>query len=468
VICACGLFGRAHSPLTVQTSPDTIHTHMSRVKTVKYSQFNINDDRTLCRANFVDIYRVPIEIWCHIFEEYGVKYTLPPLLPLIWRFTKRSSAINTLVISHVCRYFRQITLAMPSWWSAIDLTRPMAEIKTLLERSSPLPITITDVEFSSFHPSRLAATYLAIQKRVTAVDSPVTITDLKNIQAYRNLKRIMIKGPIQGFWVGKGPGEQRLKPFLDCFQSLQSFWWHHSESHWMNDHHIAQNNLISSNKRYSITSLHISANFPETTLLSILRSCPLLENATLRAFSHRKGVMESEGTVSLVRLRNFCIQFTGSDRWFDKLQFPPSLESYQFDYSHLHPLPSVQDRKIWTESLVVGRHRDPDFIPRWLTAEPGILRRLTLMSWLMKDYNACLDYLRVLQTDKSSRAPCPALEEIHIEHYISLVEAPESSDSGFYPCLDLVSKISSSRVKAGRPALLFTWNGVKVELPKER
>jgi hypothetical protein len=213
--------------------------------------------------------------------------------------------------------------------------------------------------------------------------------------------------------------------------------------------------LFSLNKTYSITSLHLSIKQHDYSLLRLLRCCPALENVSLNV--HGTKYSKDIQSVRLPRLRNLWVRFTtGEDAWFSKLELPSVLQSYKFYY--LFPLPHrvCQKLNMRTESLVAKCHPCREFIPSWLATESGYLRSLTLDA-AFQGYKRTMRCLRALQTYKNSQVPCPQLEEVRITHFFRFSEALLKPELGLRRYRNLLSGISSSRVKAGHPPLRFIW-----------
>jgi hypothetical protein len=403
----------------------------------------------------VDIRKLPVELWQQIFDECGVRLTLQILSSLTWPFstpTRTPSTRVLLSISQVCHYFRQIVLAMPLWWSAIDLTRPLSEIETFLERSTPLPIVITEVYLSSFRSSQHEDIFRSIQDRIVAIDTPVQPPDLKSLRHCRNLRHLMIESSLSRY---RGEG---FFPLLDNFKSLRSLWWMFPDTVRANDL------LVSPQSRYSLTSLHISGYLPDTSVLPLLRCCPSLENISLSVVGSQS--TESEQVVHLPRLRNLRVEFMEEDGWFGKIQLPHILECYQFDYCYLYPRHGYQKWGMWMESVIIGSHPDPAFVLSWLAGEPGVLKHLGVKPDSIKSQETCLNYLSMLQTKGSSPISFSRLEEVKIEQNpFSHSILSFCYTLGAY--LDLFSGIRSHRKEAGLPSLLFTWNGRRLKLNED-
>jgi hypothetical protein len=443
----------------------TVSADMDESPTSRNVQAEIADEEALYANKYGDIHMVPVEIWRQIFEDIGIRHSLQALTPLTWPFnaqSKTSSRPVVLSISRVCRYFRQITLAMPVWWSAIDLTRSMPEIKTFLERSASVPLTITNIRFSLFQSQQLASTYLSLKERIVAIDTPVDFSDLISIRYCRNLRHLMVQGALAKYWTSTSryyDGSETFVPLLDHFESLQTLWWHYPQYNEIVDI------LISSNTKCTLTSLHISVALSDTSLLSLLRCCPMLENASLNSYSHGTQNLENERVVRLTHLRNFWIEFNAEDRWFGKLEFQSTLQSFHFNYRFANQYPVTQKLNVWTESLIMGSHPDPGFVASWLATEPGVLKRLTFISKLMVYRTALTDYLWALDVDKNSQVPCSQLEEVCIEHEFSPLTEFPSLESDLVEYRNIISRVSASRVKVGRPPLRLMWNG-KVVYPE--
>jgi hypothetical protein len=198
---------------------------MNKSRTSSPARAEITQDKALHgRRDIVRI--IPFELWCRIFEECGVKPTLRGLIPGYWEQELLRKESMTLSISHVCQYFRQITLAMPIWWSASDMTRPVPLIETFLERSAQLPVIVTNMDFGLDQSPQLGSIYPILERRILAIDIPVPFSGLMDILRYKNLKHLMIKGSlIPGSQHTTTVGPSNLGPLLDHFECLQSIWW---------------------------------------------------------------------------------------------------------------------------------------------------------------------------------------------------------------------------------------------------
>jgi hypothetical protein len=426
---------------------------MSKFELINHTGYQATNDTMLNSAINVIWHELPVEIWHHIFEECTT-YIPRAFTPLSWSFDipkQRQYFYTNIVISHVCRYFREIALSTPALWSTLNLDGPKSELGTFWRRSGQLPITITSLRdnFQVSYPRHLG-TFAAISERIACIDTPIEIENCDLIASCKNLKHIMLRGKkygsLQVHHIGK---------VLNEFGRLEAIWW---------TNRPCDRSSPSLQRKYSLRSLHLAFQVSDTFLLSLLRCCSLLENLSMRVAHVIDSRTNNLGDqiIHLPHLRDLRFQISGEDSWLCQLDVPPILDHLEFSYCAPYPVSSSQEWSMGTKSLVLGDYPDLSSMVSWLVSESGVLKTLTLR---MKQTGQ----KRILQALKADeqQALCPKLEQVHIQFL--LPPKRQRRPPGYRRCdyEDLLYDIFSSRVQAGLPPLRFTLDG-EMMVPREK
>jgi hypothetical protein len=393
-------------------------------------------------------HKLPVEIWCQIFEECvaHVPRTLLPLSRSSDKPEQRKHPYTNVAISHVCRYFRHIALSTPAMWSTLNLDGSKSEVKTFLERSKQLPITITSIRDQFLRGYFLHSnTFATISERIVSIETLVGESNLKIIAPCKNLKHVML-GEGQ-----KWSDRLHIEKILNQFESLETLWWKNI---------FCDLDAISLQNQHHLCSLNLFYKLSDTFLLSVLRCCPALENISALVIGTKDTL--NDDPVHLPRLRDLRLQFFGEDSWVCKLDVPTILDHFEFSYWLPYPSLSSQQWNMRMSSLVLGPHENTSLMVSWLANETGALRTLTMgMPQVLHK-----PLLKALQAN-GLQTLCPNLEQVHVPF---MPEFKTSFTSPGYTRSDyeeLFYDISSSRIQAGLPPLRFTLDGVLV-VPKEK
>jgi hypothetical protein len=386
-------------------------------------------------------HKLPVEIWRQIFEECAVHIpralTSSSLLNAPNILDKRKYPYTNIVISHVCRYFRDIALSTPVLWSTLNLDGPQSELKTFLERSKQLPLTITSIQgYPRFYLIRNMASFKAISERIVCIDAPVDGFASDILASCKNLKHVMLKG---GMYHHK---HHHIERILNDFQFLETIWW----TKISNDPVVT-----SSENKYTLRSLHLSFGVSDASVLSILQSCPVLESVSAHVLGKRD--WEHVKDIHLPRLRELHVQCAGEDSWLCRLDVPQVLDHLEYSYCPPSPYISTQEWGISTRSLVLGDYFDFESMVSWLAREPEALNILTLKMEPIKN-----DMLLTILTANGKRTLCPKLEQVHIQIPLLYKDTKESPDYRRRKD-ELISYVFSSRKHAGLPPLRFISDG---------
>jgi hypothetical protein len=427
---------------------------MSEFRPISHTEDQVTNDTILNSATNTIWHELPVEIWHHIFEECTA-YTPRALTPLSWSFNlpkQRQFFYTNIVISHVCRYFRKITLSTPVLWSALNLDGPKSEVETFLRRSGQLPITITSLRdiFEASYP-RHSDTFAAISKRIVCIDTPVEIENYDLTASCKNLKHIMLRGKQYGT-----PRVHHIGKVLNEFGHLEAIWW--------TNRSFDPSSSPSLQRKYSLRSLHLAFQVSDTFLLPLLHCCPLLENLSARVTHVIDSRTDKLGDqiIRLPHLRDLRLQISGEDSWLCQLDVPPILDHLEFSYCAPHPVSSSQMWSMGTKSLVLGDYPDLSSMVSWLASESGLLKTLTLRM-KQTDQKRILQALKV----KEQRALCPKLEQVHIRFLLPPKRQRRPPGYRKRDYEDLLYDIFSSRVQVGLPPLQFTLDG-EMMVPREK
>jgi hypothetical protein len=403
---------------------------------------------TLSYAPNANCHNLPVEIWRQIFEESvaHIPRALAPFSAPLDPLEQRRHYYIGISVSHVCRYFRHIALSTPILWSTLNFDSSEIELKTFLERSAQLPLTITSVgDLFSTVDSQHVGIFKAIAARIVNINSPIERGSFEKLKVCKNLKHIMLRG-------NSGYEKSNVEIVLNQFESLESLCWTNA---------FNETVTLSSQKKYALRSLHLLFRVPDKCLLSILRCCPALETVS----AHVIGTTDTEDDqdVRLPRLRDLRVKFSSEDSWLCKLNVPIILDYYEFSYHLPFPQSSYHQWDMRMKSLVLGEFFDLPLLVSWLSSEPGFLKTLTLSLQFRPDQR------RVLQALKAdgTRTLCPQLEEVRIQYLLPLDQLERVPDYTRSDYEELFYDIYSSRAQAGLPPLRFIWNGVVV-VPKQR
>jgi hypothetical protein len=382
--------------------------------------------------------KLPVEIWCQIFEE-SVILIPRVLLPFSMSFDPHEKGkyyYTNIAISHVCRYFRHIALSAPVLWSTLNLDGSETELKTFLKRSAQLPLTVTCREsyFNLPYPRHFDL-FVAIAPRIVNIDTPVKHESLLLLQVCRNLKHIMLRG-------GLGHQQPNVENVLAQFPSLETLWWTKATNRDLKP---------LSKKIYPLRSLRLSFKVSDEYFRSILRCCPALEHISAHVIGTEN--TQEDQIIRLSRLLDLRVQFYGEDSWFCKLDIPGILDCYEFSYHTPYPELGFHQWDIQMESLVLGEYFNLPLLVSWLGRDPGVLKTLTLLLKFQSDQN---QILKALEVD-GTRILCPQLEEVHIQYGVPFEQLPTGKDYE-----ELFHNIYSSRVEVRLPRLQFTWNGIVI------
>jgi hypothetical protein len=382
----------------------------------------------------VDIQRLPVEVWREVFQ-----YCIEPEI----LYTRQIEALPEILyndmnikLSHVCRYFRAIALSMPSLWSTWNLGH--AKLDTFLERSSQLPITIVDKGFPGWQGRlRNGRILKLVRDRIISFGNSIPFRNIGEFRRFSNMQHLMIND------VGPGGFEENIKQVLKDFKDLKSLVWHNGRCSRMDV-------KFSSPIRYNLTSLRLGHSYEEPFLLSLLRSCPLLE--TLHVCTRGNGETETEAMVSLPRLKTLQVTLERFDNWLSKIKGASTLDLCTLDFENFSDIKFEEEWCFWPVSLDLRRHQ-PSGIISWLANEPGALKTLTLAHQWNSNIKIYLDELKW----PDGRLSCPGLEELRIPF------DPNESKGD-------LCEIYFSRIEAGLKPLRIFWRGAPLypTVPKGR
>ncbi|PVF93505.1 hypothetical protein CPB86DRAFT_790074 [Serendipita vermifera] len=377
----------------------------------------------------VDVSGVPVEIWEEIFLYYTEPQDSVQLAALSSLKTTRSMNV---ALSHVCRLFRNIVLSMPSLWTTLDPSLPVARFNAFAERSSQLPITIEDTKHIRLTvPSTHAQAFQNVQNRIVKIRNPIYFDNLYmfHVQQCRNLQYLISESED---W-RRGP--DNLKQILRDFKELKSFTWRCP--------YYLASTRFSSPINYGLTNLRITSILEEVFVLDLLRSCPLLERGAFQTVGYQAS--GSEPTVSLPCLKDLDLGFAYMyNGWLWKLQGTPILDVFCFHAKGiLHSLTNNLSMPFRLTSLEFHGDVDSDLTLPWLKDEPGVLRSLTLSGIPIQKLRVYLDTLKC----KGERLICPQLEEFR---FLYKRRRRKRSEGDLWD-------IYSSRCRAGLKALRIVW-----------
>ncbi|PVF93506.1 hypothetical protein CPB86DRAFT_108042 [Serendipita vermifera] len=381
---------------------------------------------------------IPVEIWQEIFvycteRQDSVYLSLPSSSQTTWK------PMN-VVLSHVCRLFRNIVLSMPYLWSKLDLGMSIDQLNTFVERSSQLPVIIDSSKHDRFMvPFKYLSTFQTVQDRIVRINTPVHFDDLNRfqIQKCRNLRHLVAKSEDWEL------GEDNLKQVLDDFKELKSLTWH-------SPFYLSMNIRFSPLTKYGLTTLRVMALLEEAFVMDLLRHCPFLERGSFETAG--KGDIQHQEVIPLPRLKSldfsFALMYTG---WLWKIQGPPILDSFCLRQSDsVYALTDRLSLPFRLLSLEVDGDVSPYFILPWLEEEPGSLRNLTLSGvpiWKLQVY---LDSLK----RRGDAMTCPQLETLWI---LSKRRGRKRVEG------DLL-RIYLSRHRAGLKSLCIVWDDKSLQL----
>ncbi|PVF94988.1 hypothetical protein CPB86DRAFT_623094 [Serendipita vermifera] len=379
-------------------------------------------------ARKVDVRKVPVEIWEEVFTYFAEPQEW--VLSLLLEGSRTPRPHMGVVLSHVCRLFRNIALSMPSLWSRLDSSSPIDQFNAFIKRSSQSPLTIncTNGDRFSLPPSHTAA-FQSIQDRIVRIETPIYFYDLFRFQfpKFRNLEYLVADGR----WY---VGEYDLRNTLDGFKELKGLTWYSPV-------HSPTSTSFRGSARYSLTDLSLEFQLRETFILDLLRCCPFLERVSLQTLGSRETA--DQEMVPLPRLKSVELSMENYCGWLVKVRGPPLLENFCLrNGSLLYTLTNSSLLPFKVSSLEV--HCDiGSYILSWLANEPGILKKLTLSGIPIRKLQ---DYLFFLKWRGGSMR-CTGLEELRFLYKRRGRKRNEN---------DLL-EVYSSRCRAGLKPLRVVW-----------
>ncbi|KAH9005348.1 hypothetical protein EDB83DRAFT_2464741 [Lactarius deliciosus] len=207
--------------------------------------------------------QLPVEILQEIFHFFAGLY--PPPSPF-----RSSGQPDWIVVTYICRYWREAALGMPKLWSSITPGLSVSWSRAMTKRSSPLPMHI-DMRIGACYRDGLesfAALELLLTARIRTLrlsgyadDIHSVIHDLRRPSPLESLSLQAVPNRVQSFDVnlpealfgGEAPYCRRLT--FDTSASIHAPRW-----------------LLT-----GITHLTTSANFALSVLLDMLQATPRLE-----------------------------------------------------------------------------------------------------------------------------------------------------------------------------------------------
>ncbi|PVF94989.1 hypothetical protein CPB86DRAFT_828273 [Serendipita vermifera] len=379
----------------------------------------------------VNVGGVPVEIWQEIF----IYCTKPGDSPFS---TSSSPSLQTwrsmnIVLSHVCRLFRNIALSMPSLWTTLDLSLSIDQFNTFAERSLQLPIIITSTKHDKFRlPPSHATAFQSLQSRIVKIETPIFYHELDNkfqINKCSNLQHLVSEG------LDYETGRDDLQQILHDFKELKSLTWDCPYSLYMTFRHFPP-------ATYGITELRVTGMLEENFVVELLHSSPLLERGSLRT----QGWDEDNGQmVSLPRLKSLELSFEFRYHgWLWRIQELPILDKLCFrrldsSYTRNNRLTLPFQLRSLEICEDIGSH----FVLPWLKEEPGTLKSLILSGI---PTHRLMDYLDVLKWTGEA-VVCPQLEELRLQGKRRVRKKRQGA----------LLEIYSSRRRAGLEPLRIVW-----------
>lgn len=120
-------------------APDTWSSARKPVEDeISYYLRRIQDLKTRLNT-FTWINSIPTELLRMIFLHLAGMCDPDRLKPALW---KKHHPYDWICVTHVCRQWREVALCFPTLWSHIVITRQRDLMKTLLERSTELPLSV--------------------------------------------------------------------------------------------------------------------------------------------------------------------------------------------------------------------------------------------------------------------------------------------------------------------------------------
>ncbi|PVF94980.1 hypothetical protein CPB86DRAFT_800092 [Serendipita vermifera] len=380
-------------------------------------------------AKKVVVRKVPVEIWQAIFV-YCAE-TQDSVHASLSSSPKSPQRSISIVLSHVCRFFRNIALSMPFLWSRLDLSRPIDQFNTFIKRSSQSPLIIYHSNKNKFTlPPTHTAAFQSIQHRIVRLETPISFHDLIRLQLrnFRNLNHVVCESD----W---GPGEHNFKQILDGCKELKSLTWHSSFDY-------STTTRFYGPAKYGLTDLSLVLQVEETFVLDFLRCCPFLERVSLQTVGYDG--TEGQQMVPLPRLKSLEVSLTHYCGWLLKIQGPRIVDIFCLrSIETLYALTNPFTLPFWVVSLEIRCDVGSYFILPWLENEPGVLRKLTLSVMPMPKLQ---DYLSSLKW-RGGTMRCAHLEELRLVYERRGRKRSEK---------DLL-EVYSSRRRVGMKPLRIVW-----------
>lgn len=247
---------------------------------------------------------LPSEVLAQIFNAYAISEHDPHLHGRWVRVT------------HVCSHWRQVALAYPSLWSHIATSRPY-EAREFLLRSKAAPLKVAvdfaDLFVDKHAPDTESLTHLVLEElpRIRELEIRVTVSTFQRLDGYLTLLNISAPRLEKlGFHCSPRYSGNLLPTslLLGCYPALRSL---SLSRHWTSwDSPIF----------HGLSELHLSHIPPMfrpcvSELLSILRSCPALEDLHLEAAgpeNDRSASAPSASSVNLPFLRQLNLAMDAS------------------------------------------------------------------------------------------------------------------------------------------------------------
>ncbi|KAI0031042.1 hypothetical protein K488DRAFT_87202 [Vararia minispora EC-137] len=230
---------------------------------------------------------LPAEILCHIFEVLATD--MPPRAP--GGALDQVGSIGWIVVSHVCRHWREIALSMTTLW-AESVGTLVAASETMLERAQGTPITLLlnhTHRDASFHTAHLhLAKALVIDVSEASYSSNV-LYDVRMGLAMQPLPTLEILSVAHAF--GRIPPHNFDLPPINA-PSLRRIS--------MENYFLPWSSSVLTDLSLSRTKMQIDGRPSFEEILTLLRNTPTLRRLSLKNWvSETGGLPEGEHRISL-------------------------------------------------------------------------------------------------------------------------------------------------------------------------
>lgn len=281
--------------------------------------------------NLRGILRLHDELLAEISIQFAVLYTMVAQ-PHTFVLANSITHYAWIIISHISRRWRAVALNTPRLWATIALPYNIAWIKTLLQRSGQVPLTVIE-DIADLTPERIAAKDLVLREksriqRLAIVVNPVTVSAIVAALADPSLGAPLLDAlDIKLLYDMEWPAAPTVKFSRRPLSRLRHLSFGHGSNHMSSEwtsSSVSDLHIIQPFFGPPLTSLYLNrfeTPVSSQTILDLLRTLPNLEvlvlGEVMKASSGHSNHNLRTSASDLVRLpRLQGIEFRGSCAWW--------------------------------------------------------------------------------------------------------------------------------------------------------